>query len=189
MKIGVYVGSFDPFHKGHENIVNHLIDKNYVDKIIIIPTLDYWDKKINLSLDDRIKMIKLIENDKITVNTKLNTYECTYEILEELRKEYDNLYLIIGADSLIEFYKWDEIDTILKNNILVIPRNNIDVYKYINDFKQKDKFIVVTDWKSTEISSTMLRNKLKDKNFDELDGYMNKKILNYIKEKKLYISK
>jgi len=38
MKLGIYVGSFDPIHIGHVHIVNHLIKKNYVEKIIIIPT-------------------------------------------------------------------------------------------------------------------------------------------------------
>ena len=160
MKTGVYVGSFDPFHKGHENIVNHLISKNYVDKIIIIPTLNYWDKTINTSLNDRINMIKLIENDKIVVNTELNTYPYTYEILEKLRYKHDFLYLIIGADSLVNFNKWKEVNKILINNILIIPRNNIDVYKYINNFDKKDKFIVVDDWKNIEISSTIIKNKL-----------------------------
>ena len=187
MRIGVYVGSFDPFHKGHEGIVNHLLSKDYVDKIIIIPTLDYWDKKINSSLKDRINMVKLIENDKIEVNTELNTYELTYEILEELRHIYNDLYLIIGADSLIDFDKWDEINTILKNNILVIPRNNIDMYKYINKFKEKDKFIVVNDWKNIEISSTMIRNKLKNKDFNDLDKNLDKRVLEYIKNNKLYL--
>ena len=45
MKIAVYVGSFNPVHKSHIKVVN-LVLKNYVDKVIIVPTLAYWDKKI-----------------------------------------------------------------------------------------------------------------------------------------------
>ena len=64
MRIGVYVGSFDPFHKGHEDITNYILNNNYVDKVIIIPTLSYWDKSIKTTLEDRIKMIKLLEKNK-----------------------------------------------------------------------------------------------------------------------------
>ena len=39
MNIGVYVGSFNPVHIGHEKIVNHLLNNKIVDKVIIIPTL------------------------------------------------------------------------------------------------------------------------------------------------------
>ena len=44
MKIGVYVGSFNPPHKGHIKIVETLIKEKYVDKIVIIPTNNYWNK-------------------------------------------------------------------------------------------------------------------------------------------------
>ena len=43
MKIAVYVGSFNPVHKSHIKVVN-LILSNYVDKVIIVPTLAYWNK-------------------------------------------------------------------------------------------------------------------------------------------------
>ena len=74
MKIGVYVGSFDPFHKGHENIIYHLLNKKYIDKVIIIPTLSYWDKNIKTSLNDRINMIKTIEDSNIEVNDSSDGY-------------------------------------------------------------------------------------------------------------------
>ena len=38
-KIGVYVGSFDPFHKGHENIVKYLLEREYIDKVMTRLTL------------------------------------------------------------------------------------------------------------------------------------------------------
>ena len=44
MKIGVYVGSFNPPHKGHKKIANHLVKNKYVDKVLIIPTSNYWNK-------------------------------------------------------------------------------------------------------------------------------------------------
>ena len=59
MKIGVYVGSFNPVHKGHIAIANYIVDNNYVDKLWIVPTGNYWDKLDLVSIDDRINMLKL----------------------------------------------------------------------------------------------------------------------------------
>ena len=68
MKIGVYVGSFNPPHKGHIKIVNHLIN-NYLDKVIIIPTGNYWDKFDLIDIQDRINMLKIFERDFVYAQT------------------------------------------------------------------------------------------------------------------------
>ena len=43
MKIAIYVGSFNPVHKGHIKVVKKIL-KEYVDKVIIVPTMNYWNK-------------------------------------------------------------------------------------------------------------------------------------------------
>ena len=43
MRLGVYVGSFNPVHKGHIKIINYLLN-NVLDKVLVIPTGNYWDK-------------------------------------------------------------------------------------------------------------------------------------------------
>ena len=50
MRKGVYVGSFDPVHKGHKMVVDYLLKNNYVDSIIVIPTGSYWDKNKMIGL-------------------------------------------------------------------------------------------------------------------------------------------
>ena len=39
MRLGIYMGSFNPPHKGHISVVNYLLDNNYVDKVLFVPTL------------------------------------------------------------------------------------------------------------------------------------------------------
>lgn len=62
-------------------------------------------------------MLKIFENKYIKIDTKLNKYQYTYEILNELNKQYKNsqLYLIIGADNLEKFHLWKNIELILQN--------------------------------------------------------------------------
>lgn len=187
MKIGVYVGSFNPPHKGHIKIVNHLIN-NYLNKVIIIPTGNYWDKLDLVSIDDRINMLKYYKNENIIIDTKNNNIEYTYQILEKLSKEYseDELYLIIGADNIVNFDKWKNYEEILKYNLIILNRDGINITQYLEKLNKKDKYIIVNDLPNIDISSTMIRNKLKDNDYENLSMYLDEDVYEYIKEKKLY---
>ena len=183
MKLGIYVGSFNPVHKGHKYIMDHLLDKDIVDKIIVIPTGNYWNKQDLINIRDRINMLKFYESDKVIVNETLNEINYTYQILNKLEEEYknDKIYLIIGADNIPKFHLWKNIDEILQHKVIVLNRDNINIDKYINEFKNKDNFIVVKDFKKVDISSTQIRDNV-DKNKDLLDT----KVYKYIKENNLY---
>ncbi len=184
MRIGVYVGSFDPIHIGHIKVMDYLIDNNYLDKIIIMATEDYWNKKTKATNKQRTDMLKIINRDYLIVDTENNKYPYTYQILETLNKKYkdDELYLIISADNIVTFDKWKNVDEILDNNkVIVLNRDDIDIKKYVELFKQKDQFIIVQNFPYIKISSTTLRNKIDVKYLDLL-------VYNYIVENNLYNS-
>jgi len=184
MNLGIYVGSFNPVHKGHKYIIDYLLNKKVLDKIIVIPTGNYWDKQDLINIKDRINMLKFYKTDKVIINETLNTINYTYEILNELHKEYknDKLYLIIGADNIPKFHLWKNISDILKNKVIVLNRDDINIDEYINKFKNKDNFIVIKDFKKVDISSTQIRN-----NLDENKELLDEKVYKYIKENKLYL--
>lgn len=186
MKIAVYVGSFNPVHKGHIKVVKKIL-KEYVDKVIIVPTMSYWNKNNLISISDRINMLKLYETKDIIIDIKNNNYEFTYQVLRNIQKEYknDKIYLVIGDDLLKDFDKWKNIFEILKYNIIVIKRNNIDesIYKKY----EKYNFIVTNKISSKEISSTIVRNMIANGNKDVLK-YIDLKVYDYIKRNNLYVS-
>ena len=175
MRLGVYVGSFNPVHIGHIDVVNYLINKKYVDKVLIVPTLNYWNKFNLIDIKHRINMLKLYENENIKIDTKNNKYIYTYELLNKLNKEYDDeLYLIMGADNIIEFDKWKNYKEILNYKIIIVNRDNIDIEKYIKKYNTNN-FIVVSNYKYIDISSTEIRNNLNSKYLDErVRDYINK---------------
>ena len=179
MRLGIYVGSFNPVHIGHIDVVNYLIKEKYVDKVLIVPTLNYWNKFNLIDIKHRINMLKIFENEDIKIDTKNNKYIYTYELLNVLSKEYDDeLYLIMGADNIIEFDKWKNYKKLLKYKIIVVNRNNIDINKYIKKYNTNN-FIVINDYKYIDISSTELRENLNSK-------YIDKKVLDYIKKNNLF---
>lgn len=182
MKIGVFVGSFNPVHNGHVKIVNELL--NYLDKIIVVPTGNYWNKNYLIDIKHRINMWKYFESDKIIIDEENNDLRYTYLILDNLKKRYlnDNLYLIIGADNIIEFDKWCNYKAILKNNLIIINRNDIDIKYYINKFNIKKYLIINVD--NMDISSTLIRNLIKQNN--KINKLVDEKVLKYIKNNRLY---
>ncbi len=179
MKLGVYIGSFNPVHNGHIKLLNYLLDNNYIDKVLVVATGNYWDKNDLVDLKDRINMLKFFETDKIIIDDKHNNHEYTYELMRELSKDYnDELYLIIGADNVISFDKWMNYEELLNYKIIVMNRNNIDVNSYIAKYNTPN-FIVINDFDFIPVSSTEIRNNLDNE-------YLDKRVLEYIRVNNLY---
>ncbi|MBQ8132061.1 MAG: nicotinate (nicotinamide) nucleotide adenylyltransferase [Bacilli bacterium] len=180
MRLGIYVGSFNPVHNGHIKVVNYLIEKDYVDKVLLLPTPSYWDKQDLAPMQDRIHMLKYFENEKIEVDTIHNNYEYTYEVFRSLKKDYpnDELYLIIGSDNIEKFHLWQHVEELLENKIIVVKRDETKVEDYTKKF-DTNNFIIVKEFIPIEESSTNIR---KNKDTSNLD----KRVLQYITDNKIY---
>ena len=176
MKLGIYIGSFNPVHEGHIKVVNYLLDNNIVDKVIILPTPNYWDKQDLIDVKHRINMLKYYEKENIIIDDIHNIYPFTYEVFDSLKKDYkdDTLYLVIGSDNLPTFHLWKNIESILKNKIIVLKRNTIEKNPNIDD----SNFIYIEDFEYLDVSSTDIRNGKKE--------YVNPKVLEYIDRHNLY---
>ena len=191
MKLGIFGGSFNPVHNMHTNIAEYLINKHYVDKIIFVPTGMKYKYKTNL-LDNRYRydMLKLICNDRISVSDyefKDNVvYTCeTLKYFKDMYKD-DEIYFICGTDNLSYIDEWKNGLEILKNyKILVINRESNDINLLLEKYKDfKDNIIVVPIYMS-DISSTSIRNKIKNK--ENINELVNKDVLKYIRDNNLYI--
>ena len=79
MRLGVYIGSFNPVHNGHIKLVNYLLDNNVVDKVLIVPTIGYWDKTNLVDIKDRINMLKIFRSTNILIDEKHYNHKYTYE--------------------------------------------------------------------------------------------------------------
>ena len=179
MKLGVYIGSFNPVHIGHIKVVNYLLDNNYLDKILIVPTLNYWDKNDLASITDRINMLSFFASDKIMIDKEHNHLIYTYELLKELEKVYqDELYLIIGADNIINFDKWKNYEKLLEYPIIVMNRDNIDINKFIEKYPNNN-FIIINNYPYIRVSSSGIRKRIDSK-------YLDKRVFDYIKKNNLY---
>lgn len=173
------MGSFNPPHKGHIKLVRYLLKKRIVDRVLIVPTLNYWDKNDLVDIKDRINMLSFYANDNIIIDGKHNNLIYTYELVKEIEKLYPNskLSIIIGADNVVNLDKWKNYQELIKYHFIIMNRNNIDIHKYLD--KMNGNFTIISDYPYLDISSTIIR---KEKN----GKYLDKKVLNYIRDNNLY---
>ena len=178
MKLGLYVGSFNPVHNGHITVINYLLDNNLVDKVLVLPTPNYWDKQDIIDVKDRINMLKFFETENIIIDSIHNNYPYTYQVIDSIKKDYDDeLYLVIGSDNLEKLYLWKNIDKILENKIIVLKRGNDDIDKLLEKYP-RDRFITCNDFEFLNVSSTEIR----EGNTNNVDP----RVLKYIKTNNLY---
>ncbi len=200
-KIGIYGGTFDPIHIGHLIIAQQTKEILRLDKIVFLPNGNPPHKN-NIHTDEyhRLNMIKLaIEDNKdfivseIEINKK--DYVYTYDSIRNLKYIYpESIYFIIGQDSLVSlktWYKYNELISICKFAVMPRKFDNIqeDNIKYIknyinNNFKENLENFAIIDFPLLDISSTTVRNNIKDKK--SLKYLLPDKVIKYIYEENLY---
>lgn len=167
-KVGLYFGTFNPFHTGHLVIANHLAEHTDLDEVwLVITPLSPFKKKKNL-LDNhhRLEMVyrATAAYDKLKpcdVEFKLPEPNYTSKTLAELKDKHPqtDFALIIGEDNLVNFHKWKNYEIILEqHDIFVCPRQTtIEMPKQFQDHPK----IHATDTPVMEISSTLIRHMIK----------------------------
>ena len=82
--------------------------------------------------------------------------------------------------------KWENGTDILSyNKILVIKRETDDYEDILNRLWEYKDNIILTDIKPYKISSTIIRDMI-NKGDSNIDNYLDKDVIAYIKENKLY---
>ena len=180
MRIAVYPGSFNPVHKGHIRIARYLLQKEITDRVLIVPTGNYWDKQDLLPLKDRIAMLKIFEKDGIVVEEEANELPYTYQLMRELRKRYpdDELQLVLGADNLPRFDEWKNYKELLKYPFLLVRRNGIDIRKEMAELNKSDYHILLL--KEMAVSSSYIREHME--NYEEVRSMLDNRVWRYLKK-------
>jgi len=185
--IGLYGGTFDPIHLGHLITAQFVLEIRNLSKIIFMPAyvsplkVDY----LSSSSNDRANMVEMAIKDN--QHFKLSMYEIekqkvsyTYETLIHLKKEYDNIELIIGYDNYLVFDKWKNSEEIFQlAKIVVLNRKVVD----LNPEMMDDRFIFVNN-PIVEINSTEIRERKKSNK--SIDYLIHPDVNKYIGKEGLY---
>jgi len=195
-RIGLFGGTFDPPHRGHIDLALAALERVQLDKIIFIPAGNPPHKQ-DLKKTDKLHRYRMVElatqnfsrfevSDFDIKNEKPNY---SYITIGHFKKKYpnDEIYFIIGADSLRDLPFWmnyKELVTLCK--FIVVPRPGISDEDYFKNFSSNDTKpdFLFLDGFSYDLSSTELREKLTSgyvDNYGLPDG-----VLEYITANNLY---
>lgn len=187
--IGILGGSFDPIHLGHLITAQALVEIRKFDRIIFIPcNISPHKKEIKYSLArHRLNMIKLAIKSipyfaYSDMDIKRGGVSYMVDTLDELKKSFNKLELIIGYDNMEKFYTWKEPDRLLEQARLIVMTREIEKEINVKDKYYNSAIFVKTP--SIDIQATEIRKRVK-KNLP-IDFLVTKEVKNYILENNLY---
>ena len=171
IRIGLLGGSFDPIHNGHLKLANWVKNKLSLNRIIFIPAAVPPHKQ-NIKLTDskhRYRMVEIaIENypdfEISDVELKRNgisyTIDTIFYFKQIFKLDKENLFLIIGADSLLDFHNWKDPEEIIENcQIVVLQRPEVN----LNNVKTKYKCqAIILQSPLIDISATDIRRRIRE---------------------------
>lgn len=192
MRIAIYGGSFNPMHIGHEKIVDYVLNNLNMDKIIIIPVGIPSHRENNLEQSDtRLKICKEIfkGNKKIEVSDieiksegKSYTYDTLLKLMD-LYGENNEFFEIIGEDSLKSLKTWKNYEELLKICKFIVFRRKDDKNIQMDEEFLNNKNIIILENEYYDISSTEIRNMVK--NNEDISAFVNKKVKKLIEKEYL----
>ena len=196
-RIVIFGGTFNPPTRAHLDIATEALYYLDAEKVLFVPVSDLYKKDdVEISYH-RVNMLNLaignfrrLEIDFTEVDSVKLTY--TYETVEKIKSQYQDkeLFLLIGADNLEDFKNWKNQRSIMENcSLLVVNRNNssideiIESNEILTEFKDK---IIEAPIEEIEISSTEVRNRIASGELEGLENLVDKEVIEYIVENKLY---
>jgi len=170
VRLALYGGTFDPIHLGHLILAEYVRTELALAKVLFIPAPQPPHKAVaNLTpVEHRLRMVELalegnphfeistVELDRggpaFTVDTVRH-----FRMLEGLRR--DELFLLIGADSLIDLPQWRQPEEILQlATVVVFPRPECHLDEAEPRFREQ---CLLVNTPLIGISSTEIRNRVR----------------------------
>ena len=211
MSRAIFLGSFNPPHKGHYDVIKSVIDSSImesikIDKIHIIPCYQNPNKnKFTVPFIKRYQMTWFMFNDLIRkgfvypddIEDHLIPHpKYTYELIDWLNSGQDEcinnhnegFWWIITTETLNEIIegKWKHSTKLLcDNNFIVVHKKDEDMSKYYEMVRTNKLTAFFAELKSNaNFHSTQLREKIK--NGESIIEETNDRVDWYIKDQNLY---
>ena len=198
-KVIVFGGSFNPPTKAHLSLGIKAVEFAGATKLCFVPVGDKYGKESLLNSKYRVDMLNIIRDNNPHIDIAIELVEVssnknisTLDTLNVLRNKYKDaeLYFLLGADNLMTINNWKSPEELLTNfKIIAVNRNGKDIKRILREDKflnrYKENIIPMDIDKEIPISSTMIRNSVKNNDY-RLKDYVDEEIIDYIKSNDLY---
>lgn len=203
MRLGIFGGTFDPIHFGHLALAEECLATASLDEVWLVPAASpphKGGKKLS-RFDQRKEMLELAiaGNEKFKVEPMEADRpgpSFTIDTLLEIqkRKPDDELFLIIGADSALEFSTWKDPAKIVSLATLIVRIRPGFVMPIEQEFISQlhkqlgvlPKVIFVSGPPYLDVSSSLLKERVS--NNRSIRYLLPRAVEVYIQQKKLYLS-
>ena len=168
MKVGLFFGSFNPYHIGHKTIASYMIEFTDLEKVyFVVSPHNPLKKKVSL-LDQhhRLMIIKrdIEDNPRLDVSDiefKMKQPSYTIDTLVRMQELYpeNKFAIIMGSDNFKTIHKWKNYKEILNNYLVYLyPRP-----KYSISNLKSPNVHIVDGVPEMEISASFIRKSIKNK--------------------------
>jgi nicotinate-nucleotide adenylyltransferase len=189
-RIGVYSGSFNPIHLGHQKLAEYLIDNQIVDEVWFVISPCNPLKNQALLLNEYIRLDMLIFAIQGQPKFKACDVEFTMPVpsysidtLHVLSSQYPDYQfeLLIGSDNAFIFDQWKNYSQLLNEYpVLVYPRRGYD----FADVASKYPEMQLLNTPIYDIASSQIRDFIAQKK--DVSQWLHPTVLQFIKENNLY---
>ena len=168
-RIGVMGGTFDPIHVGHLAAASEVLHSFVLDRVLFLPAGDPWQKPSETPAEDRFLMTSLaiagfpsFEASRLELDRKGPTY--TADSLETLHGFYGDgaqLFLIAGADAVLNMSTWKKLDRVAElAEVVAVTRPGSDLRSFI-PMEGLPK-VHVQEIPAIDVSATQIRERVRD---------------------------
>ena len=203
MRLGIFGGTFDPVHFGHLALAEECLAAANLDELWLVPAASpphKGGKKLS-RFDQRKEMLELAiaGNEKFKVEPMEADRpgpSFTIDTLEEIhkRKPDDELFLIIGGDSALEFSTWKDPAKIASLATIIVrirpgfsmPTEQEFISQLGKELGVVPKVIFVAGPPFLDVSSSLLKERVS--NNKSVRYLLPRAVEIYIQQKKLYLS-
>lgn len=201
MKTGILGGTFDPIHTGHLLLAEAAYEAAGLDRVILLPTgRSYFKDGTGVTdAQKRLAMVRIaargnrhLEVLDIEVRRPGKTY--TSDTLQELTKRFpeDELFYIIGADTLPQMERWYQPQIVFQLARILVETRSDEAGSgevELSARRLREKYgadIRMLPVRNIEISSTEIRSRVREGR--SIRYLVPREVEDYIEEQGLYLA-